>query len=361
MGFQHCSDTFLANLALRLRPRSFLAGTWILNMGDATTDLYFVDSGKCQVIAYPDEESLVLATIQRGNYFGEVGLLFDVPRTASVFAAEHTDVFTLSREDLVEVLSFHPEERERFDAHEQEVFQWFKDKSYVDVNGMFGGRLELETNIELIRKVPLFESLSSPIMELISQGLGQIAFEPGERIIEKGTVANEMYIINKGAVVVTGDHDSEVFATLSDGSYFGELSLIFDQARTANVTAVQHSLLFVLFKQTFDKIMERAPEHLANLTKVARERVDADRRRRENDAKKKRQRSNTASSVSKAGSADQTPVATPPTAPRGASSGDDRATSETSNGVPLQPVRRGTEGDDSSVVVVVDPAGESAC
>merc|ERR1711916_14425 len=97
MGFQHCSDTFLANLALRLRPRSFLAGTWILNMGDATTDLYFVDSGKCPVIAYPDEESLVLATIQRGNYFGEVGLLFDVPRTASVFAAEHTDVFTLKR------------------------------------------------------------------------------------------------------------------------------------------------------------------------------------------------------------------------------------------------------------------------
>ena len=72
-----------------------------------------------------------------------------------------------------------------------------------------------------------------------------------------------MYIINKGAVVVTGDHDSEVFATLSDGSYFGELSLIFDQARTANVTAVQHSLLFVLFKQTFDKIMERAPEHVS--------------------------------------------------------------------------------------------------
>ena len=96
-------------------------------------------------------------------------------------------------------------------------------------------------------------------------------YAPGDMIIRKGETGREMFIISRGTIEVIDD-SGKVLNTLSDGAFFGELSLISAQPRTASIRAATPCDMFILDKKTFDQAIKNNPEFLEKIKTVAKER-----------------------------------------------------------------------------------------
>jgi CRP/FNR family cyclic AMP-dependent transcriptional regulator len=81
--------------------KSFPRGTAIISAGDTTECLYVVISGRLKVMMSDDEgREVILAILGSGEYFGEMSLVDDSPRSATVVALEACELLTLAKRDF---------------------------------------------------------------------------------------------------------------------------------------------------------------------------------------------------------------------------------------------------------------------
>jgi predicted MFS family arabinose efflux permease len=95
--FAPLAPASLEFLARRLLPRSAPAGTEIVRQGEPSDRFYLIASGRVQVT----QGGQVLRVEGPGEFFGEIGLLRDVPRTATVMALDDCELVGLTREDFL--------------------------------------------------------------------------------------------------------------------------------------------------------------------------------------------------------------------------------------------------------------------
>ncbi len=107
--FTNLSQTEVSNLANRLVERRFNSGQIIFHMGDPAGLLYIITSGKVK-IAYTsaDGQEAVLAILGAGDFFGELALLDDSPRSASAESLESTQTLTLHRDEFLGFIDNNP-------------------------------------------------------------------------------------------------------------------------------------------------------------------------------------------------------------------------------------------------------------
>ena len=106
--FQGLADEDREALAERLTERSFKSGDVVFSQGDQGSSMYIVLSGAVQIFLPPkdkDGERVVLKDARTGEYFGELSLFDDKPRSASVDATVDTTLLELTREEFAEHLS----------------------------------------------------------------------------------------------------------------------------------------------------------------------------------------------------------------------------------------------------------------
>eukprot|EP01065_Artemidia_motanka_P022415 TRINITY_DN2660_c0_g1_i1.p1 TRINITY_DN2660_c0_g1~~TRINITY_DN2660_c0_g1_i1.p1 ORF type:complete len:859 (+),score=128.12 TRINITY_DN2660_c0_g1_i1:77-2653(+) len=121
---------------------------------------------------------------------------------------------------------------------------------------------------ELIRSVPLFRGATPSVLASLVESLRSHIIPPREFVIEYGDRGCEMFFISNGTVEVTvPDEDGKEswVATLSDGSWFGEVALLCETERTANVRAVSPCVLYVLDKSSFLSIVRSCPDFEASI------------------------------------------------------------------------------------------------
>ncbi|KAJ3169059.1 Kinesin-like protein kif27 [Geranomyces variabilis] len=104
---------FERELNSRMTPAIFLAGEYVIRKREVGREMYFLSKGKVEVVS--SDGKTVYSTIGPGSFFGELGVLFDIPRTASVRTLQNSFCMVLSRSDLQEVLKGFPSISARFE------------------------------------------------------------------------------------------------------------------------------------------------------------------------------------------------------------------------------------------------------
>ncbi|HMW60933.1 MAG TPA: ion transporter [Leptospiraceae bacterium] len=126
---------------------------------------------------------------------------------------------------------------------------------------------------QMIEKVPIFKGANEDLIRQIVIALKPEVYTPGDYIFRKGDMGGTMYFIGKGEVQVVGDDGKTVFATLSEGNFFGEIALLMSMPRTASIRAVDFCDLYSLEKETFNGIVEHYPDFSAHILELARARA----------------------------------------------------------------------------------------
>ncbi|XP_035701057.1 uncharacterized protein LOC110861989 isoform X3 [Folsomia candida] len=110
--FQECQPEFLHDLVLKMKAYIFTPGDLICRKGEVAREMFIIADGILEVIS---ETGKVLTTMEAGNFFGEIGILnLDGlnKRTADVRSVGYSELFSLSREDVLAAMKDYPEAQE---------------------------------------------------------------------------------------------------------------------------------------------------------------------------------------------------------------------------------------------------------
>ncbi|XP_066592841.1 uncharacterized protein Cngl isoform X2 [Prorops nasuta] len=110
--FQECQPEFLHDLVLKMKAYIFTPGDSICRKGEVAREMFIIADGILEVIS---ENGRVLTTMKAGDFFGEIGILnldgFN-KRTADVRSVGYSELFSLSREDVLAAMKDYPEAQE---------------------------------------------------------------------------------------------------------------------------------------------------------------------------------------------------------------------------------------------------------
>ncbi|HSU38580.1 MAG TPA: DUF1003 domain-containing protein [Polyangiaceae bacterium] len=129
----------------------------------------------------------------------------------------------------------------------------------------------------LLRQIPLFESMEDADLAALGVKLSSRSFQEGDVVFAQGDEGDAMYIIEEGAVdIVAGTGAQRVtVASLFNGQYFGELSLLDGAPRSAAAIAARATLVLSLEREDFVEFVKRRPEAALSIMHELGERMRA--------------------------------------------------------------------------------------
>ena len=114
-------DDVVDELLEDLEPVTFSLGETIVEEGEPGACAYLIYSGRVRVFRQLGGRPVTLATLASGDVFGEVSIVRDQPRIASVRASEDVVLLRIDRQDLDALLARHPQLKPYFDRIVEET------------------------------------------------------------------------------------------------------------------------------------------------------------------------------------------------------------------------------------------------
>jgi len=128
---------------------------------------------------------------------------------------------------------------------------------------------------ELLEKVPLFQDADRCCIEALVVKLKPRILPPDDYIIREEQIGHEMYFIQRGEVQAFSEKTGKVYRTMSAGTFFGEIALLYSSRRTASVKTLTYCELFVLLKEDFDSVLENYPRFSEQVKEIAEQRYNS--------------------------------------------------------------------------------------
>ncbi|HVV50257.1 MAG TPA: cyclic nucleotide-binding domain-containing protein [Polyangia bacterium] len=215
-------------------------GDVIFREGDPGSAFYFVAAGEVRVVAGGQPvagrptRAVELTRLLEGALFGEMALMTEQPRTASIQAVGEADLLEVSRAAVGELIRAVPVLAERLDRFARE---------------------RLLKN--LIATSPLFKPFDNQQqMELIRRFEG-IDMAAGTTVIRENEIGQGLFLILLGEVEVV--RGGQPIARLRAGDLFGEMSLLGDGPTTAEVRTVAPTSILFLGRDYFRRLVSALP------------------------------------------------------------------------------------------------------
>jgi CRP/FNR family transcriptional regulator, cyclic AMP receptor protein len=131
-----------------------------------------------------------------------------------------------------------------------------------------------DTKIDALANAPLFSALSKHELGELAKATEDLEVDEGKLLTREGDLGREFFVIVEGEVSVT--QGGNEIRRLGPGDFFGEIALIYDNARrTATVTAASPLRFFVLTRQSFRSLLEHQPEIEEKVMGALEERLSA--------------------------------------------------------------------------------------
>ncbi|GAA33257.1 cAMP-dependent protein kinase type II regulatory subunit [Clonorchis sinensis] len=225
--FRNMDDKELAKITQVMVGQEVHPGDVIITQGESGNHFYVIERGLFSVFVRNEDgvEKQVLQYDNRG-YFGEMALMYDAPRSATVVAESEGKIWYMNRSDFQRlVLSHAAKQRRQF--------------------------------VKLLNSVHILKELGSNDLMNLADALVKRTYGDGECIVKQGDRGLEMYFIMEGKVIVKKDTPAGVITVseLGEGQYFGELALLSDEPRAASVYSLGTSVLAVLDVKSFERLL----------------------------------------------------------------------------------------------------------
>ncbi|KAI9787040.1 MAG: hypothetical protein M1816_007711 [Peltula sp. TS41687] len=205
----------------------------VITQGDVGDYFYTVERGEFDVFvnpsgayrAGPDGMGEKVGTIGPGGSFGELALMYNAPRAATVISTQADScLWALDRVTFRRIL----------------------------MDSTFQRRRMYESFLE---EVPLLASLTPYERSKIADALDTQRFPPGSTIIKQGDPGEAFYILESGEAEVYKDGSEEPVNAYKKGDYFGELALLNDAPRAASVISKTEVKVATLGKDGFQRLL----------------------------------------------------------------------------------------------------------
>ncbi|KAJ8250617.1 hypothetical protein COCON_G00225390 [Conger conger] len=217
--------------------------------GEAGNHLYVLADGLLEVI----QNGKLLGQMRPGTAFGELAILYNCKRTASVKAVYQSHIWALDRQMFQSIMMRSTQ------ARHEEYFSF-------------------------LRSVSLLKDLPEEKLAKIVDCLEVDYFDEGEYIIREGEEGNTFFIIAKGQVSVTqtteGNLEPQEIKTLGVGDYFGEKALISEDVRSANIISKENDTqCLVVDRDNFNQMVGTYEELQAYLKEYVEQLSRSDEQR----------------------------------------------------------------------------------
>jgi len=213
-------------LMLAFQKVDFASGTKIIQQGERSENMnfYILNSGECDIDVAGKG---VVMTAKKGVAFGELALLHNAPRAATVTANEG-----------------------------EAVTAWALDAISFKMILMGKSQTDLSEYEDFLKAIDLLKGLSNDAKREMASCLKEIEFPPEANIICENEDGNMFYIIRDGEVKCTkAGVEEEVSRRLIRGDFFGELALLSSDKRKATVTAVKPTTVLTLKREEFERLL----------------------------------------------------------------------------------------------------------
>lgn len=187
-------------------PVEYAKDSIIIKEGDVGSVVYVMEEGKIEVT----KEGKLLCTLGPGKVLGELAILYNCTRTATVKAIMNCKLWAIERQCFQTIM-------------------------------MRTGLIRQAEYTKFLKSVPTFSRLNEETLFKIADVLEETTYVQGDYIIRQGARGDTFFIISRGQVKVTmkalNTSEEKYIRTLQRGDFFGEKALQSEDVRTANIIA----------------------------------------------------------------------------------------------------------------------------
>ena len=215
-------------VVLAMEERIFFSGQNVITQGENGKELFVVESGRLKCYKNIKGEDKMLKVYKPGEAFGELALLYNAPRAATIIADADCELWSLDRECFNNIVKDSAiRRRERYE--------------------------------EFLSRVSILQDMDPYERSQLADVLKNVSFEEGEFVIKEGEEGYEFFIIEEGTAVALKNlnpgHPLVVVKQYASSDYFGELALIKGEPRAASIQATSRLKCVSLDRHSFKRLL----------------------------------------------------------------------------------------------------------
>ncbi|XP_052429370.1 cGMP-dependent protein kinase 1a isoform X1 [Carassius gibelio] len=205
-------------------PVDYDKNSCIIKEGDVGSLVYVMEEGRVEV----SKEGMKLCTMGPGKVFGELAILYNCTRTATVRTVTSVKLWAIDRQCFQTIM-------------------------------MRTGLIKHAEYMELLKSVLTFRGLPEQILSKLADVLEETHYEDGDYIIRQGARGDTFFIISKGKVTMTQEdcpgQEPVYLRSMGKGDSFGEKALQGEDVRTANVIAAESVTCLVIDRDSYKHLI----------------------------------------------------------------------------------------------------------
>ena len=239
-------ESLIEFLTKKLKTQIHMPEDEIITQGEDGENLYIISKGEW-VVLVRDHNSVTEYTnvLGPGDVFGEIALLLNCKRTATVKTNNYTTIAWVNKTTFQDICQQYVELRYKF----REKLKTYNDKMKIFF-------------VSSLKSVPFLNDLSNDIIDEISYHLKQKYYHTDEIIFKAGEPAANWYIISKGEVELLYNYDGHDIVThyLYHGCYIGGYQILGDFLYNVTARTLSDTTLYLLSKDSLNILINTIPE-----------------------------------------------------------------------------------------------------